>query len=130
MKVAKIKNESYYDKTFFGISVTIEPGEDEIDLEEFSILNKNCPNFQDFTNPPVDGGKPRIRVLGSTPDNNVRVNAKGLGKTTMFTAPEVKLSANDITEVPKDTFNKLQDDERFNRLLDSGELKMMGWGEK
>jgi len=138
MKVVKIKNENYYDKTFFGISVTIRPPEymeegkteEVLDPHEFEVLNKNCPNFQQFTNPPEHGGTPRIRVLGSTPDGKVRLNAKELGKPTMFTAPEVRLRGDDITEVPKETFNRLKGDNRFQSLVDSGELKIMGEDEK
>lgn len=131
MKIKKIRNNTYYDKTFFGISVTLEPEEQEIDQEKFEILNKNCPNFQQMTNPPEHGGTPRIRVLGSTPSGDVRLNAEGVGEPTMFTAPAVRLRGDDITGVPKDMYNKLQDDNRFKKLVDAGELvPMEGWEEK
>lgn len=135
MKYAKIKNEADYDRTFFGISVTIEPREMELDQETFQVLNKNCPNFQQMTNPPEHGGEPRIRVLGSTPDGKVRVNGssengQGLGNPTLFTAPKVKLRANDVTKVPERHYNKLQDNNRFQSLQKDGELRFMGWEER
>ncbi|MCF8012293.1 MAG: hypothetical protein K9L56_13535 [Clostridiales bacterium] len=130
MKVAKIKNEADYDRTFFGVGVTIEPKEMTIDQDEFTVLNKNCRNFQDMTNPPEHGGEPRIRVLGSTPSGDVRINGKNLNKPTLFTAPEVRLKGDDITEVPEQKYNKLQNDNRFNNLIEDGELRFMGMEEK
>lgn len=131
MKTYKIKNNAYYDRTFFGREVDIKAESDEvITKEEFGILNKNCPNFQQMTNPPEHGGNPRIRVLGSTPDDKVRLNAERLGNPTRFTAPEVRLKANGensdgITEIPESKYNKLQDNEKFKKLVKSGDLEVL-----
>lgn len=130
MKFARIKNQKYYDRTFFGIGVTIKTEEMPIDQEEFEILNKNCRNFQDMTNPPEHGGEPTIRVLGSTPSGDVRVNGKNLNKPTEFTAPEVLLRGNEITKVPKPKYDKLKENNRFNSFIEDGELRFMGMEEK
>lgn len=131
MRYAKIKNQASYDRTFFGISETIEPIEDvELDRDVFEVLNKNCPNFQDMTNPPAHGGNPVIKVLGSTSDGDVRINATELNRPTMFTAPKVRLRGDDITEVPESHYHKLENNSKFQSLIKDGELRMMGWEEK
>lgn len=128
--MATIKNNAKYERTFFGVDVTIESKKQVIDRDDYSVLIKNCVNFQQMTNPPSYGGQPVIRILGSTPSGDVRINASELGESTMFTAPQVKLNANGdnsdgLTEVPKNFYKKLRTDSRFQSLLDAGELEVI-----
>ena len=131
MKIAKIKNEADYDRTFFGIDVNLEAEDDRVlEREVYDILIKNCPNFQDLTNPPANGGDPRIRVYGSTDEGDVRIDASGMKEDTKFTAPSVKLEAESVTGVPEHLYDKLQNDNRYKSLEKAGEVKFVEWDEK
>ena len=131
MRLAQIKNEADYDRTFFGISVNIASEDDQVlDKEVYEALIKNCPNFQDFTDPPTSGGDPKIRIKGSDAEGNVKIDASNLGEDTMLTAPAVKLEAESVTGVPESLYQKLQDDNRYQSLEKAGEVKFVSWEEK
>lgn len=132
MEVVKIRNNVYYDRTFFGVHETIKPkAEQVLDRDVYDILIKHCELFQDMTRPPDSGGDPTIKILDSTPSGDVKVNAKGLGEPTVFTVPAVKLKADSVTSIPRKQYQRLQrKSSRFQSFMKAGELEFVGTEEK
>ena len=121
-----IINNANYDRGFFGVSAVLDPNEgtNKIDEETYQALNKNCDNFQDLKNPPANGGEPKIMVQGTTPDRQVKINCSRLTKPTWVNAPKIKLKADEPTEVSDKMFEKLEKDNRFQSLRESGALEV------
>lgn len=125
MNTVKIKNESEYDRKFFGFEVVLDPnkGTNYVDAEKVSLLSKHSEVFRQLST--SEEGEPEIIKGSSTPDGKVKLNCEGLSGTRMFNAPKVVLHANEVTKVKQKFYDKLEKDNRFQSLKDAGYIRVL-----
>lgn len=101
---------------FIGLTMVLEPGDNDVDAEKFHIMSRNCPKVDNHRN------SGQLTVIGNNGDGTAKVRLEGrtdLGfarPTTTYKCYKYAFDADETKKITQEEFGELSANSYFQSL--------------